>query len=70
MRAGIVVRVQSGQFLAFARCTRTCSRQLNDVAVSATPSRATTEPSTIVGLRSRVCSGILTDGPIRRPVAR
>src|SRR5258705_9973342 len=35
----------------------TCSRHVNDVAVSVTPSNATTEPSTIVGLRNLTRSG-------------
>src|SRR5258705_5004935 len=35
----------------------TCSRHVNDVAVSVTPSNATTEPSTIVGLRNLARSG-------------
>ena len=43
-----------------ARCTVTCSRQVNDVAVSATPSSATVEPSTIVGRRNRVRHGTVT----------
>jgi hypothetical protein len=38
----------------------TCSRHVNDVAVSVTPSSATVEPSTIVGRRNRVRSGMVT----------
>ena len=37
-----------------------CSRHVNDVAVNATPSSVTIEPSTMVGRRSRARSGITT----------
>ena len=48
-----------------------CSRQVNEVAVSATPNSATVEPSTIVGRRRRTRSGTgeagltAADGPLR-----
>ena len=59
-RARIVARDRPDSSLPLARCTVTCSRQVNDVAVSATPSSATVEPSTIVGRRNRVRSGTVT----------
>ena len=48
-----------------------CSRHVNDVAVSVTPSSVTIEPSTMVGRRSRAHSGNDDDGTRgRRAVAQ